>query len=57
MPEDGLSTDRNMLLTCKGTILIKINLCCIRLSQCSLFSDKHNGMTSIRIAVDTFYTV
>ena len=31
-----LSTGRNMLHTCNGTIWIKINLCYVRLNKCSL---------------------
>jgi hypothetical protein len=33
VPEDGLSTGRNMLHTCKCTNWIKTNLCCVRKSQ------------------------
>jgi len=49
MPDDGLSADHNMYHTCKGTVWIKMNLCCVRLSKCSLFSNKHSVLASIKI--------
>ena len=36
MPKEDLRAGRNMQQTCKGTILIKIYLCCVRLVMCSL---------------------
>jgi len=51
MPEDGLSTDRNIYHTCKGTILIKINLRCVRMNNGSLFRNKHNYMVSMKIPI------
>ena len=32
------------------TSLIKINLCCVRLIRCGLFSNRHHGMASIKSA-------
>jgi len=34
------------------TQLIKINLCYVRLSICTLFSNKHNIMASIKISLE-----
>jgi hypothetical protein len=30
---------------------MKINLCCVKLNKCGLFSDKHNGMASVQIII------
>jgi hypothetical protein len=35
MPEDGVSTGRNMQQACKGKLWIKLYLCCVRLNKCS----------------------
>jgi len=37
-----------LLHTCKDNNRIEINLCCFRLNKCGLFSNKHNGMASIK---------
>jgi len=50
MPDDGLSRGRNTQYTCEGTILMKTNLRCVGLYKCSLLSNKHNGIASIKIA-------
>lgn len=49
VPEDYLSTDRNMLHSLKCQNWIKINVCCARLSKWVLFGYKHNGVSSIHI--------
>jgi hypothetical protein len=38
----------------KATIWIRINLWCVRLNNCGLFSTKHNGMAVINILVVLF---
>ena len=30
---------------------VKTNLCCVRLNKCGLFSNKYNGMCSLKIGV------
>jgi len=34
---------------------IKINLCCVKLNKCSLFSNKQNGMASIKIGIQSIF--
>ena len=34
---------------------IKINLCCVRLSKCGVFGNKHKWMASTKITVVTNY--
>ena len=49
MPGVGPSAGRIMWHTCKGTVLMKINLQCVRNKYCSLFRNKHNSIASIEI--------
>jgi len=50
MPQGGLVQAE----TCnKVTSSIRINLSCVRLNKCDLYSNKHNGMASFKIETIT----
>jgi len=50
MPEDGLSKGRTCSTHVQTPNWIQINLCCVKLIKCGLFSNKPNEMASIKTA-------
>jgi len=55
MPEGGLSKAETCSWHIGVTNWIKINMCFVGLNTCGLFSNKHNGMASIKIATLNFF--